>query len=256
MTELLFSILLHADHHHHDIGVHAPIVIGLLASFMHVVSGPDHLAAVTPLAIDNKLKAWIIGLGWGAGHTLGMLLIGLLFILFRNFLPIEAISEYGEAVVGAVLIAIGAWAFWKIFRKPSHHSHAHPHTHHDEHGTYTHVHEHGHPQTNVHRHMHPKAVRQSFFTAIFIGVIHGLAGVSHLVGMLPTLAFPTVFDSGMYLTGYGLGTITAMVVFSFALGFVAWQSDEKFKPIIFKSIQFAGASLSVVVGLFWMYQFV
>ncbi len=254
MTEFLFSVLLHADHHHHTFGAHAPIIIGLIASVMHVVSGPDHLAAVTPLAIDNKLKSWLIGLSWGAGHTIGMLFIGLLFILFRNILPIEAISTYSEVIVGLVLIGIGGWAFWKIFGRPSGKRHAHPHTHHDHSGTYTHVHEHDHPATNVHGHIHPKFVRQSVFAALMIGIIHGLAGVSHLMGMLPTLAFPSAFDSGMYLTGYGLGTIVAMVVFSVALGFVAWKSDEKFKPVIFKSIQVVGASLSVVVGLFWVYQ--
>ncbi|MDO8898922.1 MAG: hypothetical protein Q7V19_14830, partial [Bacteroidales bacterium] len=112
MNDTFLWMLLHADHHHHFV-VSAPFLIGIFASVLHVVSGPDHLAAVTPLAIDNKLKAWIIGLGWGLGHTAGMLLIGVLFIFFKNVLPIEAISEYSEFAVGLILIAIGVWALWR-----------------------------------------------------------------------------------------------------------------------------------------------
>lgn len=249
MNDLL-SILLHADHHHFSSNV--PLFIGLLASILHVVSGPDHLAAVTPLAIDNKLKSWAIGLSWGLGHTLGMLLIGVLFIYFKSYIPVDLISEYSEMLVGIVLIGIGVWAFWRIFYQ-SKSKHEHPHTHKDESGdTYTHVHEHSHPAENVHQHAHPIMLRQSVVSALFIGLIHGLAGVSHLLGILPTLAFPTVFDSAMYLTGFGVGTIVAMVVFSFLLGFISHQSSERFKPIIFKTIQFVGASASLLVGAYWI----
>ncbi|MAY53071.1 MAG: nickel transporter, partial [Flavobacteriaceae bacterium] len=55
----------------------------ILASILHVISGPDHLAAVTPLAISSQRKGWKIGLFWGFGHLIGMLLIGVLFLLFK-----------------------------------------------------------------------------------------------------------------------------------------------------------------------------
>jgi ABC-type nickel/cobalt efflux system permease component RcnA len=254
MSDSLLFLLLHADHDHHHFLVAAPFLVGLIASILHVVSGPDHLAAVTPLAIDNKLKAWLIGLGWGAGHTTGMLLIGLLFIFFRHLLPIEAISAYSEILVALVLIGIGVWALWKIFGKPIKSKHAHPHTHTDESGnSYTHVHEHEHPATNVHQHVHKKVIRQSVYSAFTIGTIHGLAGIAHLLGMLPALAFPTVFDSAKYLIGFGIGTIGAMVAFSVLLGFVSYKSQEGSKPILYKSIQFTGAMVSIVVGVYWMY---
>jgi len=251
MLETLIWITLHAEHQH--IAVGAPFLIGLLASIMHVVSGPDHLAAVTPLAIDNKLKAWIIGLGWGLGHTSGMLLIGVLFIFFKNYIPVEAISSYSELIVGFILIAIGVWALWRIFGINHIHAHEHPHTHHSPTGeVITHIHEHDHPAVNVHDHSHLLPVKQSFISAILIGTLHGLAGVSHLIGMLPTLAFPTVSDSTMYLIGFGIGTIVAMITFSFLLGFVSYKSDDKTKPYLFKSIQIVGASASLIVGIYWI----
>ncbi|MDD3638306.1 MAG: sulfite exporter TauE/SafE family protein [Bacteroidales bacterium] len=250
MIDNILFILLHADHHHFPVS--APFLIGLLASIMHVVSGPDHLAAVTPLAIENKLKSWAIGLSWGLGHTFGMLLIGVLFIYFKQYIPVDAISAYSEILVGLVLIGIGLWAFWRIFFR-SRKVHAHPHSHTNAEGeVYTHVHAHDHPAQNIHAHKHPDQIRQNSFSALIIGLIHGLAGVSHLIGVLPTLAFPSNFDSAMYLTGFGLGTIAAMVIFSFLLGYVSYQSSEKAKPVIFKTIQFTGAFASLAVGVYWI----
>lgn len=253
MNDNLLFLLLHADHHHHHFSVTAPFLIGLLASFLHVISGPDHMAAVTPLAIDNKLKAWLVGLGWGIGHTAGMLLIGLLFVLFKDLIPIETISNYGEFAVGLILIAIGLWALWRIFLKGKHGHHQHPHSHTNDKGeSYTHIHQHTHPAINEHEHRHVKPVRQSFWSALIIGTVHGFAGISHLLGVLPTLAFPTKTESALYLSGFGIGTIAAMIVFSFLLGFVAHQTSEKSKPIIFKTIQIAGAMASLIVGVYWI----
>ena len=39
-----------------------PLFAGIIAAMLHVISGPDHLAAVTPFAIESKRKAWKIGL--------------------------------------------------------------------------------------------------------------------------------------------------------------------------------------------------
>ncbi len=252
MTPLLNWIILHAGHHH--IAAGAPFMVGLIASLLHVITGPDHLAAVTPLAIDNRLKAWIVGLGWGLGHVFGMMLIGLLFILFRNLIPVDLISEYSEVIVGIILIFIGIWALWRIFGDKLGRHHSHPHSHTDAEGqSYTHVHNHGHPTTNNHSHNHLLAVNQSFFSALFIGTIHGLAGVSHLIGMLPTLAFPRVSDSAFYLTGFAVGTIVAMVAFSFLMGFIAYKSEGSRSPRLFLSIRTAGALISLLVGFYWIY---
>jgi len=53
------------------------ILTGLLAGGVHVLSGPDHLAAVAPLAVQDR-SAWRSGLRWGLGHSSGVLLVGVL----------------------------------------------------------------------------------------------------------------------------------------------------------------------------------
>ena len=49
------------------------LVSGLFAGFVHVVSGPDHLAAIAPYALDAKARAWRAGVRWGFGHSAGVL---------------------------------------------------------------------------------------------------------------------------------------------------------------------------------------
>ena len=88
---------------------------GIIASMAHVVTGPDHLAAVTPLAISSKKKSWAIGLSWGLGHVTGMLMIGAVFLLFRDLLPVEAISSHSEVIIGILLVIIGLWAILRLY---------------------------------------------------------------------------------------------------------------------------------------------
>ncbi len=117
---------------------------GFIASVAHVATGPDHLAAVTPLAIDSRKKSWMIGFSWGLGHTVGMLLMGALFILFKEFLPIEAISRHSDTMIGFLLIGIGSWALYRMYRR---HTHGYiPHVHfHTKPFLYPHIHKHTHP---------------------------------------------------------------------------------------------------------------
>ena len=44
-----------------------PLTAGILASVLHVITGPDHLAAVTPFAIEIKeksMESWFILGNW------------------------------------------------------------------------------------------------------------------------------------------------------------------------------------------------
>ncbi len=118
-----------------------PFIAALMASMLHVIMGPDHLAAVTPFAIETKRKAWKIGLSWGLGHLAGMLGIGVLFALFKELIPVDLISKYSEQLVGFVLLGIGGWALYKLFKKEKIHAHLHVHS---EQGPVIHKHPHDH----------------------------------------------------------------------------------------------------------------
>lgn len=227
------------------------LLTGILASALHVITGPDHLAAVTPLAIENKSKAWHVGIFWGLGHIAGMLLIGVLFLLFKEFIPVEAISEYSEFIVGFVLIFIGLWAFYKAFSKSRSH-HVHPHLH-DEPKPHIHIHAHKHDTEHGHVHTHQKPVRQNNLTAFLVGTLHGLAGISHLVLILPTLAFPKTIDSVTYLIGFGLGTILAMMIYSIILGYISKRIVMNHKHKMYQTLRIVGGSFAIIIGVFWIF---
>ena len=38
---------------------------GIVAGIVHVLTGPDHLAAVAPLAVRRPKRAWLPGVRWG-----------------------------------------------------------------------------------------------------------------------------------------------------------------------------------------------
>jgi len=224
---------------------------GFIASIAHVVTGPDHLAAVTPLAIDSRKKSWMIGFSWGLGHTLGMLLIGLLFILFKELLPVDLISRQSDKVIGILLIVIGSWAIIRTYLKHSHGNRAHAHFH-TKPFFYTHIHRHSHDESPSHEHEHTGTIKQTALTALFIGVIHGFAGFSHLFVLLPSLALPSVWDSVIYITAFASGTILTMILFAFILGLVAFRSAITNKQAFLKWFTFCGGLLAIAIGVLWL----
>ena len=184
---------------------------GLAAGLLHVFSGPDHLAAVAPLAADSDRGRWRTGLQWGIGHTIGVLLIASLLLLVREQLPLEAISAYSERLVGIALILVGAWGVWKASRsglKP--HSHA--------------------------------------GASFGMGALHGLAGSSHLFGVLPALAFATRIEAALYLAGFGAGAIAGMAAFSAAMGLLSSRLSHRHSS----GLLYASSAAALVVGGFWL----
>lgn len=226
-----------------------PLISGTLSSLLHVISGPDHLAAVTPLAIESKRKAWKIGLFWGVGHLAGMLLIGVLFLFFKNYIPVETISEHSEQLVAYVLIGVGAWALFRLFKDPKKHNHPHVHT---EEGVFIHTHNHSHSDETK-EHTHKTQVKQSLISAFGIGFLHGLAGVAHFLLLLPALGFESQLESVTYIIGFAIGTIIAMTVYALVLDKIVSVTKQQNNELFFKGIRFAGGLFAVIIGFYWLY---
>jgi len=205
------------------------------------LTGPDHLAATAPLAIESKKSSWLIGFRWGIGHTIGVLLVGFLALLLKNYINLDVISSYSESFVGLILIAIGGWGFYTSFKRKIH-THAHTHDGKD----HLHIHFHGndskHDEPDAHVHTH---------AAFGVGIIHGLAGSSHLFGVLPALAFPTMSEAILYLLFFGLGTITAMILFSMIIGYVG-KRFEQIGYKYYKWLIYGFNSIAITVGIYWI----
>jgi ABC-type nickel/cobalt efflux system permease component RcnA len=211
-------------------------ITGLFAGLIHVWSGPDHLAAVGPLSVQRTKRSWSIGVRWGLGHSTGVVLIGLIALSFREALPLSSVSSIAERLVGIVLIGIGIWGIRKALLQRVH---SHPHTH--GHDTHAHFHVHA---TENRRHAHTHA-------AFAIGSLHGVAGSSHFIGVLPALAFPTALATLGYLAGYAAGTVIGMAGFSSA---VAWfQRWRGFAGAVGYQRMMCGCSCAALaVGVYWI----
>lgn len=230
------------------------LIAGLLASALHVITGPDHLAAVTPFVIETKKKAWKIGLAWSIGHIAGMVAIGVLFILFRNLIPVEKISNYSEQLVGVVLVGIGAWSIYMIFKNNSNARHKHLHVH-SNNQPLIHSHKHVHSNENNHEHSHSKNLKQSYLASFSIGFLHGLAGVAHFLLFLPVLGFDKQIDSILYVIGSCIGIIIAMTTFAFVIGKIVAISKNEHNPIFFKGIRLATGLFAIIIGVYWITNF-
>lgn len=214
---------------------------GFAAGAIHVLTGPDHLAAISPLAVDSKKSTWLIGLRWGIGHTTGVGLIGLLALVGRELIPVDLISSYSERLVGIILIAIGIWGIRKALSKKIH---THHHTH--DGSEHVHVHAHGledHASETAHRHTH---------AALAVGIVHGLAGSSHFLGILPALALPTRTEAVTYLLAFGIGTICAMMAFASFMGVLAMQFAKR-GVSIYHRLLIAFSALSIAIGGVWFF---
>ena len=169
---------------------------GFIAGSAHVVTGPDHLAALAPIAVDQPRKAMRIGLRWGLGHGLGVIILGALGVFARSAVDVDAISAWSEFIVGFALIAVGVWALRRTMKMVIH---AHPHDHQQDSESAGHSHFHVH--TSAGDHDTVGAHKSHSHAAFVVGMLHGAAGTGHLLGVLPSLALPT-FDAIIYLTAY------------------------------------------------------
>jgi sulfite exporter TauE/SafE len=219
---------------------------GFLAGAVHVVTGADHLAALLPLSVGRRLRAFAVGARWGVGHSAGVLLIALLAVALRERLDVELVGAWGERLVGVMLVALGILGIREALRLRIHaHGHEHAQTGHE------HLHLHG-PATAhatnaadgapLHRHTH---------TAFAAGTLHGVAGTAHILGVLPAVAMPDAASSGAYLAAFALGTILAMGGFSAIVGETSARASET-TPRLLKSLMYAAGSLTILVGLAWI----
>jgi hypothetical protein len=189
---------------------------GLLAGIVHVLSGPDHLAAIAPYAVRDKARSWGTGARWGLGHATGVLGVGFLVLLTRHAIPVDALSAHSELAVGIVLIGIGVWGMRAALRGQERH-----------------------------RHGHGRA-------AIAVGALHGLAGSSHLLGIVPALALPSDGAAAAYLLCFGAGSVVSMGGFSSCIG---WIADRRIVGGGGGQRALLGVSsvIATAVGAFWFF---
>ena len=153
---------------------------GLGAGALHVVTGPDHLAALGPVASRAPERAIGLGALWGVGHGIGVLFIAGLARLGGSALDLARFADGAEVAVGAVLVVLGVRAL-RAVPSPTGASPPHP--------------------------SHP--ARPGARSALGVGLLHGAAGAHHLLVVLPGLVLGPA-EAALYLAAYLVSATLAM----------------------------------------------
>ena len=214
--------------------MHAVILTGILAGLIHVFSGADHLIAMAPSAINSPKIALKNSFSWGLGHSSGVVLLTVLAIFIKDITPLKNFSNIAELLVGISLLFVGVYAIKNSFQL-SIHTHSHKH----ENGiAHRHYHFHIKEQKNNNKHSH---------ALTGIGLLHGIAGGSHFLAILPALAL-SLTNACAYLISYLIGSLISMNLFTCLISFTTLNIGQKFMK---RLIAFAGG-LSFSMGLFWI----
>ena len=209
------------------------ILTGILAGFIHVVSGADHLIAMAPSAINNPKIALKNSFSWGLGHSSGVVLLAVLAIFIKDITPLNKFSNIAEFLVGISLLLVGVFAIKNSFQVWMH----------------SHSHEHENGVAHQHYHFHSKEQKNKKHSHALtgLGLPQGIAGGSHFLAVLPALALPFL-NASAYLISYLIGSLISMNVFTCLISFTTFNAGKKF---INRLIAFAGG-LSFSMGLFWI----
>jgi high-affinity nickel-transport protein len=210
----------------------ALVGLGLALGIRHATDA-DHVVAVTAIASRYKqvLPAAIVGVFWGLGHSLTILVVGGLIILLNLAVPARVGLSF-EFAVGIALTIVGALnvAGKGGFVSGGLPAHDHPHKH--EHGIL------------------PAGVPSG--RAFLVGLVHGLAG-SAAVALLVLATVRDPVAGCAYLAVFGLGTVIGMVLITVAFASpVALVARRSAMSGV--GLRFATGVLSVLFGLWIMFQ--
>jgi hypothetical protein len=193
-----------------------PALLGLALGVRHAFE-PDHLAAVSTLASEQKGVRSALGLGlcWGIGHALTLLVFGGALALLEVRLS-PSVANGLELFVALVLVGLGIRAVKRAIANR--------------------------PVTARHTHFR--------WFGLTLGVMHGLAGTGALVALV-LLELPDFSQRICYLAFFGAGATASMAGLTALVGIPLGRVARARQHLL----GFSGA-LSVAVGLFMINQMV
>jgi hypothetical protein len=248
------------------------ILLGFLLGMRHATD-PDHVIAVATIVTrqQSSRSAAVIGCLWGIGHTVTIMVVGGLIILFEVVIP-PRIGLAMEFSVAVMLILLGITSLSGLTTRvtealtavtsgagPAAGTHAHPHHHGDYVHTHPHRHEpgaHGHAdaETPLSRIDHALGGLGAYqaIRPLVVGLVHGLAG-SAAVALLVLAAIPNPLWAVLYLLLFGVGTMVGMMLITAVIALPFSYAAGRF-AVVHRYLGLAAGLLSLGVGLVLAYQ--
>ena len=217
------------------------LLIGFVLGLQHAIEA-DHLAAVSTIVSEKKslLAASLVGGMWGVGHTISLFAVAVL-VIFLKLQISETAEARLEALVGGMLILLGANALRKLLSADKVHVHAH------EHGARAHIHVHAHEP-------YREEVSHHLFSpqSILVGMIHGLAGSAALM-LLVVPTIPSPANALIYILVFGIGSIGGMMAMSLLIGLPVHFTANRF-VFIKRGIHMLAGVFSLGLGVIIVYE--
>jgi High-affinity nickel-transport protein len=245
------------------------LAIGFFLGMRHATD-PDHIVAVSTIVSRERsiARAGWIGILWGVGHTLTILVVGAAIILFGVVIP-PRLGLTLEFSVALMLILLGVLNLtgamhWLSHRfSPTHPQHHGMHSHLHSHGNYAHNHPHSHGNTAEHHNSEvepPSWLRGPLsqlglfhsLRPLLVGIVHGLAGSAAVA----LLVLGTIRDARwavFYLLVFGVGTIVGMMLMTLAFSVPFTLAGNRFAWLN-RGLVAATGAVSLVFGLVVAYQ--
>jgi len=189
------------------------LLLGFLIGLRHALEA-DHIAAIATLTTQTESRSAALkqGAAWGLGHTLTLFIFGSIVLLNDSKIA-ESLALKLELAVGCMLLLLGLDLIRRVIRGRMH-IHAHQHA-----DGLHHIHLHSHANQPKHittTHQHPHTSPLLPLKALFIGLMHGMAGSAALIVLtLNTVQTPLL--GLIYIALFGVGSMLGMALLSFAI---------------------------------------
>jgi high-affinity nickel permease len=212
----------------------AVLALGFFLGMRHATDADHVLAVSTIVSRQRTLQAAApIGVLWGIGHTLTILLVGGAILLFGIVIP-PRLGLSMELSVALMLVLLGALNVRSVLKDAR--AIAGGHSHSAEPG---HVHAEG-------------GWRPGSLRPLGVGVVHGLAG-SAAVALLVLGAIRDASLGLVYLLVFGAGTIAGMVLITTVLAVPLAAAARRFERF-HRMLGMVTGIASVLFGMLLVYE--
>ena len=220
--------------------------LGLILGLRHALD-PDHIAAVSTIVSESRSvrRSSLIGTCWGLGHTMSLLVAGVLVIALKIQIS-DRLALWMEFAVALMLILLGLKAMLKPLRGWRIHVHQHAH------GGSSHSHVHLHRPSEEHAHQHRHLIR-SGARPFLVGMVHGMAGSAALM-ILVLATIPSALAGLIYIAVFGFGSVGGMLIMSSLISLPFIFTRKRFN-VLSEGLQLAVGLFSLSFGLFLTWQY-
>ena len=223
--------------------------LGLVYGLKHATEA-DHIIAVSTIVSEHRrlVRAALVGALWGLGHTVSLVIVGVIVLALKVAIP-ATIAGWLEFAVAIMIITLGLMALRRALK---YRSTLHRHRH--EHGLGSHSHFHFHDPEADHANSgsHSHQVLRLGLKPAIVGAVHGLAGSAALTLLVLTQIESPILGL-LYLVVFGIGSILGMLFMSGLVGLPFVLSSSSVGRVQYQ-LQLLAGILSIVFGIWYGYE--